>query len=76
MTANNPSQYARGAEHIVGAICEKCQHTNYYDKRILCGSEIRYRTVTKDGVTCDEILVKCQKCGHEMKIEVDCEGYK
>jgi hypothetical protein len=64
-----------GSKHIVGAVCSN-GHPNYYDKRIICPGEDRYRTTRGDGVVLDHIVVKCETCGEEMKIEVDCEGYK
>ncbi len=71
-----PRYESKGSEHIVGATCPRCHHPNYYDKRVICPGEERYRILRADGVQIDRIAVKCQKCGEEMRIEVDCEGYK
>lgn len=70
-----PRYKSKGNEHIVGTICSK-GHPNYYDKRVICRGEERFRNIRTDGVEIDLIRVRCQKCGEEMKIEVDCEGYK
>ncbi len=71
-----PRYESKGAEHIVGATCPVCHHPNYYDKRLICPGEERYRILRADGVQIDRIAVKCKNCGKEMRIEVDCEGYK
>ena len=74
--ATYPPQYERkGSEHIVGTICSK-GHPSYYDKRRICPGEDRYRMRRADGMVVDQLVVKCQTCGEEMKIEVDCGGYK
>ena len=41
------------SEHIVGAVCPKCQSPNYYDKREICFGEDRFRIIRKDGVEVD-----------------------
>jgi hypothetical protein len=74
--ASYPPRYeGSDRQHMVGAVCSK-GHPNYYDKRVICPGEDRYRFVRADGVEVDEIVVKCEVCGEEMKIEVDCEDYK
>ncbi len=72
---SDPPQYEPGAAHIVGAVCSQ-HHPNYYDKRVVCRGKTRYRTHGDDGAAVDVAVVKCQTCGEEMKIKVDCEGYK
>jgi hypothetical protein len=74
--AQYPRQYTSGAEHIEEATCPNCHHLNYYDKRQICPGEERYRTRDDKGVLLDKVLVKCQKCGAQMTIMVNCEGYK
>ena len=72
-----PQSQNSSPDYIVGAVCPK-GHPNYYDKRIICKGEVHYRELLEDGSTMDAIVVKCQTqgCGEEMKIMVDCEGYK
>ena len=70
-----PRYETQGSKHIVGAVCSK-GHPNYYDKREICPGEDRYRLTREDGVVLDHIGVTCRTCNEEMKIYVDCEGYK
>ena len=71
-----PVYESKGSEHVIGAVCPKCHSPNYYDKRVICPGEDRFRKVRANGVEIDQIIVKCNSCGEMMKIEVDCEGYK
>ena len=74
--ANYPPQYTSSAEHIVGKICPHCGQTNYYDKRTICGHEVGYRAVERNGKTFSALGVACNHCKKNFKIEVDCEGYR
>jgi hypothetical protein len=72
---SSPGGPSKSPEYIVGAVCPK-GHPNYYDKRLICKGEIRYRELDDKATPIDAIVVNCQTCGEEMKILVDCEGYK
>ena len=75
--AVQPPRYQSDARHMFGAECPK-GHVHYYDKRLYCPKQgnITRRTVFRDGVEQDEILVKCTTCGVEFVADVACEGYK
>jgi translation initiation factor 2 beta subunit (eIF-2beta)/eIF-5 len=52
--------------------CPACGHVTWFDKRMVCAKKGRvYRGEKKD-----ELILKCEGCGHEMTQRVDCEGYR
>ncbi len=64
--------------HIFGVKCPRDGHVTYFDKRRVCpdsGTFVR-RVVRRGGVELDEIYLKCEQCGQELVVPVDCEGYK
>ena len=51
---------------------EQCGHVTWFDKSVVCAKKGRvYR-----GPKRDELLLKCERCGHEMTHSENCEGYR
>lgn len=64
------------ARHFVNARCPN-GHISHYDKRVVCPSIGRVARGAKSSTPVfDMLYVKCNVCGEDMKVPVDCEGYK
>lgn len=72
-----PLLHPEDSRHIFGARC-KNGHVTYFDKRRVCpaSSMIVRSLVERAGKTLDALYLKCEQCGEEMVVPVDCEGYK
>ncbi len=66
-------QHRGEAQHIFGTTCRN-GHVTYFDKRRVCTKKGQ---VVRDPETkLDELYLKCGQCDDEMKVPVNCEGYK
>ena len=74
---NTPPARPDESRHIFGARCPN-GHITYFDRRRVCpdsGTFVR-QIVHRGGTELDEIYLKCETCGCEFSVPVDCEGYK
>jgi predicted nucleic-acid-binding Zn-ribbon protein len=62
--------------HMIGVTCgnAKCKHVQYVDKRVVCPPDGTSVRVVRGGK--DVIAITCEKCGHPIEADIDCEGYK
>lgn len=67
---------AREVQHMVGVRCAN-GHISYFDRQAICRSQgTLHRSVERAGKTLDELFLNCTTCGAELKIRIDCEGYR
>ena len=61
---------------IIEAYCS-LGHANSFDKRDLCKNLGRYwrRSVLREGVPFQEVVLTCQICGEDIYYDLDCEGF-
>jgi hypothetical protein len=73
-----PAPYpAAEAQHFFSVQCPHCRHVHYFDKRRVCGAAgVVKRSVRRDGVALDELILTCEQCRRTFTHAVDCEGYK
>jgi hypothetical protein len=73
-----PVREARPDEsrHTVGVRCPK-GHVTYFDKRILCTDRttIKRGTVRRAELDLAEMYLRCETCGEDMVVRIDCEPY-
>jgi len=52
-------------------------HANSFDKSDLCKNLGRYwrRSVLREGLPFQEVVLTCQTCGEDIIVDLDCEGY-
>ena len=64
------------SKHMIGVTCsnDKCKHVQYIDKRVVCPPDGNTIRIVRGGS--DIITIKCEKCGCDIEVDVDCEGYK
>ncbi|MBI3943713.1 MAG: toll/interleukin-1 receptor domain-containing protein [Chloroflexi bacterium] len=65
------------SRHTIGVRCRH-NHISYFAKHRICPAKSSTtRTVLhRGGMEVDEIHLKCQVCGEDMVVRVDCQGYK
>lgn len=65
------------SRHMFAVRCKKCQHLNYFDKRRECiGEKGKVREIVeRGGSRLHRLALKCEECGEEMPVDIDCEGY-
>ena len=65
------------SRHIFGVRC-KNGHVTYFNKIRVCSDKIPVarEIVERAGKKLDTLYLKCEQCGEEMAVDVDCEGYK
>lgn len=73
-----PSFRSDEAHHMVSMTCEKCWHVNYFDRRVVCPlKKDGWRAYkTRGSKKLDVLKLKCETCGKEAYVDVDCEGYR
>jgi hypothetical protein len=66
-------------DHGLATIDAFCSlgHANTFDKRDLCKNLGRYwrRSVLREGLPFQEVVLTCQTCGERIIVDLDCEGY-
>jgi hypothetical protein len=52
-------------------------HASSFDKRDLCKNLGRYwrRSVLREDLPFQEVVLTCQTCGEDIIVDLDCEGY-
>jgi hypothetical protein len=70
-------QAAVSAPYEFGVSCSK-NHITYFDKRVVCSLKSVVKRDAKRfvGSSFDELYLECGTCGEDLKVYVDCEGYK
>ena len=62
--------------HIIGVRCRN-GHVTYFDKRRICSDKVDLvRSVQCAGVELDERDLTCGQCGADVRVRVDCRGYR
>jgi hypothetical protein len=73
---NAPPPSAGQSRHIFGVRCPK-GHVTYFDKRRVCMNEQLLRGSTqRAGVALAELDLTCGECDAELKVRIDCGGYR
>ena len=65
------------SRHIFPVRCQK-GHISYFDRRILCTNKttVKRSSVRRGGADLTEMALHCEKCGEDLIVRVDCEGYQ
>ena len=64
------------SRHIIGVRCRN-GHITYFDKWRICpDKEVLVRSFERAGVELDERDLTCGQCGVEVRVHVDCRGYR
>jgi hypothetical protein len=65
------------SRHIIEVPCKKCGKLNYFNKYRVCGNEQFVRASRQSGGTdiC-QLDLKCGNCEADLKVTVDCGGYR
>jgi len=77
MTQQNPISQPGLPDAIFDVTCHK-GHVSYFDKHIVCpsSSSVFREVLERGGAKLDVLYLKCDLCGEEMIVHVNCEGYK
>lgn len=68
--------HSEDLRHIIEVRC-KNGHITYFDKRRICHEmETVMRIFQHNGLQLDELDLTCGECGVEVKVHVDCRGYR
>jgi len=72
-----PPAPAGQSRHIFDALCKTCGHVTYFNKQHVCRDEQFVREIRQRGGTqiC-KLDLNCGHCGAELKVSVDCGGYR
>ena len=65
------------SRHIIEVPCKKCGKLNYFNKYRVCGNEQFVRASRQSGGTdiC-QLDLTCEQCGEDLKVTIDCGGYR
>jgi hypothetical protein len=70
-----PSFRSDESRYIIGVRC-KNGHVTYFDKRRICKDQVDVIRVMGAGVELDQRDLTCGTCKEEMKVRLDCRGYR
>ena len=72
-----PLLHPDDSRHMIGVKCKKCGNVTYFDKRRICSAQSHFKRTraTHTGKVLDKMDLPCEKCGHIITTDVDCEGY-
>jgi hypothetical protein len=72
-----PSATGGLSRHSIEVVCKKCGKLNYFNKYRVCGNEQFVRASRQRGGTdiC-QLDLTCEQCGEDLKVTIDCGGYR
>jgi hypothetical protein len=72
-----PSATGRLSRHVIEVPCKKCGTLNYFNKYRVCGNEQFVRKSRQSGgADICQLDLKCGNCDADLKVTVDCGGYR
>lgn len=72
-----PSASGGLSRHRIEVLCKKCGKLSYFNKYHVCGNEQFVRVSRQSGGTdiC-QLDLTCEHCGADLKVTIDCGGYR
>ena len=72
-----PFLHPDDSRYITGVRCKQCGYVTYFDRRRMCSAQSHFKRTraTLAGKELDRMELPCEKCGHIIPTDVDCEGY-